>query len=69
MYKPMDVSNNAIERATRPGSLLGDPLEFFVTHKTFWNVSGYMHIGNSDNMSLLINCALLDLGPLYYKRV
>ena len=48
----MDVSINAIEGATRPGSPLGDPLEFFVTHKTFWNVSGSIHIGNSDTRSL-----------------
>ena len=49
MYMPISVEDNANERAKRPGSPLGDSLEFFVTHITFWNVSGYIHIGNSDN--------------------
>ena len=48
MYMPISVEDNANERAKRPGSPLGDSLEFFVTHITFWNVSGYIHIGNSD---------------------
>ena len=48
MYMPIVVTTNANERAKRPGSPLGDPLEVFVTHTTFWNVSGYVHIGNSD---------------------
>ena len=48
MYVPVNLMDNANEQARRHELSLDDSLVVFVTQTTFLNVSGTVHIVNSD---------------------